>query len=420
MDRDKRSMVRTRVSRPVIIATVFVTCALTIYFWSSGQQPLPEPARDVVVNQPLSPQPQSSAVTKYLLGDSEDPTRLWYPPGHDGSYSRLHPLEQNEPPGIGKRPRTPLFIPFTRNNDMLQQTVLSYIAAGWPPEDVIVIDNSGTMDANNLVLLSKSNPFYLDYATLRTRYGVSILQTPTLLSFSQLQNYFLRISVSYGWRYFFWSHMDVAVLSDEEASPYKSFYTRVLDIVHELGLSSLDATAHPSAAPETWALKYFGYDWLTLINVAAWRKIGAWDTFLPYYGSDCDAYSRVAMHGFSKDDVHAGHLFDLPGVIKDPETKFFPDASERTELNGQRYKALLAELRELQAQKPQNERNKWQGVGKGGKGETWTYDPEGFQRMWWEMAEFGRKLYEEKWGSEECRLEEHGVKLSDAFHRGIG
>ncbi|KAF7504728.1 hypothetical protein GJ744_001797 [Endocarpon pusillum] len=420
MDRENRSMLRTRASKLVIILVVFVVCVFIIYSWSGGQGTLPETSRGGgSVNQPSSLQAQPLSVTKYLLGDSEDPTKLWYPP-YNGSAPQPLPLKQNEAPGVGKRARTPLLIPFTRNNGMLQQTVLSYIAAGWPREDIIIIDNSGTMDANDRGLLSKDNPFYLDYKTLRTRYRVSILQTPTLLSFSQLQNYFLRTSMSHNWRYFFWSHMDVAVLSDEETEPYKSFYNRVMDILNDLGLSSPDAT-HASSS-ETWALKYFTYDWLTLINVSPWRKIGQWDTFIPYYSSDCDAYSRVVMNGFSKDDVRAGHLFDIPDVIKDPERKFFPDLnnqSEMTQLNSPRYKALLAELRKLQDDKPRSSRNKWQGSNTGGKGEPWTYDPDGFEKMWWDTAGFGRELYKKKWGTEECRLDEHGGRLSDAFHRGI-
>jgi hypothetical protein len=69
----------------------------------------------------------------------------------------------------------------------------------------------------------------------------------------------------------------------------------------------------------------------------------------------------------------------------------------------------------LQDEKPENNRNKWQANNKDEKGEPWTYDPEGFQKMWWETAGFGRQLYKKKWGSEECRLDDHGVKLKDAF-----
>lgn len=296
---------------------------------------------------------------------------------------------------------------------MLQQTVLSYIAAGWPREDIIVVDNSGTMDANALHLLSSKNPFHLDYDLFRQRYGVSIQQTPTLLTFAQLMNFYLRVSMAHGWGYFFWSHMDVAILSDEDAQPYRSFYARVLDILADLGITALDAEPRS----DKWAIKYFTYDWLTLVNVPAWRKIGTWDPFIPYYTTDCDAYSRIALCGLTKDDVRAGFIFDLPESVEEPERKFFVDHSsdDSTLLGSPRYHALLAELKELERQKPENHRNSWQGVSDGGKGEPWTYDPRGFQKMWWATAEKGRDMYHMKWGTLECRLDEHGVKLEDAW-----
>ena len=96
------------------------------------------------------------------------------------------------------------------------------------------------MDANPLAILTSKNPFFLDYDLFRLRFGVSILQTPTLLSFAQLINFYLRISIAYGWRYLFWSHIDVAILSNKKAEPYKSFYGRVLDVLTDLRISALD------------------------------------------------------------------------------------------------------------------------------------------------------------------------------------
>ncbi len=126
--------------------------------------------------------------------------------------------------------------------------------------------------------------------------------------------------MAHGWRYFFWSHMDVAILSDEDAKPYKSFYTRVLEILTDLRISALNVDI-PNG--DKWAIKYFTYDWLTLVNVPAWRKIGIWDPFIPYYATDCDAYSRIVLNGLTKDDVRAGRIFDLPDAIKDLEHKLF-------------------------------------------------------------------------------------------------
>lgn len=419
MDSDVRVMPRMRASRWVLIVAVFTISAVVAYSWSAHGMPFPiaekhEPTRYGTSSSASAP---PGSIGKYLLGDVEDAARLWYPPNHERTSPQPPTLKQNEPTATGRGLRTPLLIPFTRNNDMLVQAVLSYIAAGWPREDIIVIDNSGTMDANPRQQLSLTNPFYLDYKTLRTRYGVSIIQTPTLLSFSQLQNFLLRLALAHNWRFYFWSHMDVAVLSDEAASPFSSFHKRVLSILADLHVTSLDAAAAPES--DTWALKYFTYDWLTLINVGPWRKIGAWDNFIPYYASDCDAYSRLALNGYTKEDVRAGHIFDLPRTLSDPESKFFPGPNDKDKLNSPRFQALLGELKALQDEKPETARNKWQGKSKGGEGDPWTYDPDGFQKMWWATAGFGRELYKKKWGTEECRLDESGVKLQDAF-QGMG
>src|SRR5690606_8129834 len=93
------------------------------------------------------------------------------------------------------KPRTPLFIGFSRNHHMLTQTILSFIAAGWPRDEIIVVDNSGTMNANSNGKLTEQNPFYLNYDRLRSRYGVNVLRTPTLLTFAQLQNFFISEAV---------------------------------------------------------------------------------------------------------------------------------------------------------------------------------------------------------------------------------
>ena len=188
--------------------------------------------------QPLLPLQQNEpSFYAPLLGANEDPTKLWFPP--EGSDFQPHVASYNAPPSTKLRCQTPLFVAFTRNSEMLRQTILSYIAAGWPREDIIVVDNSGTLDANNEDLLSHNNPFFLDYKLFRSRYGVSILQTPTLLSFAQLMNFYLRISIAKRWQFFFWSHMDIVVLSDEDSQPYKSFYQRVQDILYDAGMTNL-------------------------------------------------------------------------------------------------------------------------------------------------------------------------------------
>lgn len=74
----------------------------------------------------------------------------------------------NRPPSPHVPEKTPLFIGFTRNWPLLQQCVLAYITAGWPPEDIYVVDNTGTMMSNADGLLSLQNPFYLTFHVSQT------------------------------------------------------------------------------------------------------------------------------------------------------------------------------------------------------------------------------------------------------------
>ena len=126
--------------------------------------------------------------------------------------SLLQAPEANRPPRRHYPEQTPLFVGFTRNWPQLLQCVVSYIAAGWPPEDIYVVENTGAMFANREGKLTLQNPFYLNHTQL-AMLGVNVImvclssffklttvaltlaspstQTPTLLSFSQLQNFYL-------------------------------------------------------------------------------------------------------------------------------------------------------------------------------------------------------------------------------------
>lgn len=78
--------------------------------------------------------------------------------------------------------QTNLFIAFGRNWFMLQQCVVSYIAAGWPANNITVFDNLGVMAANLRGQLNADNPAYVDVKRL-TDLGVSYERIPTLLTF---------------------------------------------------------------------------------------------------------------------------------------------------------------------------------------------------------------------------------------------
>lgn len=417
---------------------------------------------------------------------------LYYPP----IGQQFHPEvpEYNAAPKI--RPRTPLFIPFTRNNTMLRQAVLSYIAAGWPRNDIVIIDNSGTMDANPLNDLSPQNPFYLDYSLFRQRYGVSILQTPTLLNFAQLQNFMLRQALARNWPYYFWSHMDIAILNAEDLEPYQPFYYRILDILYRSGLSVSAVTAPEDRLPDNeelkqtapsdlrrgigkgivgrfkalvnrvptrserrkhhqkrawgekhkWAVKFFEFDNLVLVNVEAWRAIGSWDTFIPYYNTDCDFYARIALAGYKRDEVAAGYIFDVAEAVGEPESRFFPGRTQKARdkwgigpegrepaggrIRSWRWQWLKSELGEMQERKNNNEigRNTWQDIEDDGeeqrlqnsriRNEPWTYDPKAFQTAWWATADAGRAMYVKKWATLECDLVALGNRTAQDMWKG--
>ena len=85
-----------------------------------------------------------------------------------------HIAEWNRPPSPHVLEKTPLFIGFTRNWRILQQVVVSYLNAGWPPSDIYVIENTGVMDSNKRGLLSLQTPFFLNHTRLNML-GVNIL-----------------------------------------------------------------------------------------------------------------------------------------------------------------------------------------------------------------------------------------------------
>lgn len=118
--------------------------------------------------------------------------------------------------------------------------------------------------------------------------------------------------MAYNWPVFFWSHMDILVLSDEIATTYKSFYENVLGVLSEYE-NNMDA----------WALKWFAYDHLTMVNVEVWRKIGQWDVFIPCYTADCDACSRMVMNGYNRTEAIAevGMIFDVASALECPESR---------------------------------------------------------------------------------------------------
>ncbi|MCJ1460372.1 hypothetical protein MMC28_010752 [Mycoblastus sanguinarius] len=352
----------------------------------------------------------------------------------------------NTPPTPHVSEATPLFIGFTRNWRLLQQTVVSYITAGWPPEDIYVIDNTGTMHSNRDGLLTLQNPFYLDHRRLTKILGINVISTPTLFTFAQLQNFYTWTALERNWSHYFWAHMDTVVVSDEESTgndngqPYQSLYSRAVAALRE--------TLDPNWGP--LATRWFAYDRLALVRTAAFVDVGGWDTMIPFYMTDCDMHERLWMRGFKINDAEAGKVWDVASSLEDLEVLYKrgedskgPGAKERrnegdisdlntnpptpppppqqaqgsTSLKSPLYHQLLSSLDQMQNAKNDNKggRNTWQARQRGGQGEPFYRDAEGFERgvlMW---MDFGHKVFEEKWGRGLCDIRDAGLVEGDAW-----
>jgi hypothetical protein len=231
----------------------------------------------------------------------------------------------NRPPSPHVRESTPLLIGFTRNWRLLQQVVVSYITSGWPPEDIYVVENTGVMDSNKKGLLSLQNPFFLNHTRLHVL-GVNIVVTPTLLTFAQLQNFYIYHAQQQNWEHFFWSHMDVVALSFEnqyaekhpeigpnhDYSDFMSLYSNCLQALRSV--LELDTR---TGEKKRWAQRFFSYDRLALVNVEAFLEVGAWDTLIPFYMTDCDMHARLEMAGFVVEELPAGMIFDVASSFDD-------------------------------------------------------------------------------------------------------
>lgn len=341
----------------------------------------------------------------------------------------------NQPPAEHVPENTRLYIGFTRFWPLLQQVVVSYITAGWPPEDIYIVENTGTMDANKHGRLTIQNPFYLDYNRLTKVFGVNVITTPSLQSFAQLQNLYLSEAINNNMSYYFWGHMDVVVQSHEHREPFKSFYMRAVDTIRE--------TQAPEYKENPWAIQFFAYDWLALVNVESFVKVGGWDTMVSYYGTDCDMYARLGMAGFKSPIAEAGQIYDVgtslddlevlyrrkpqssspaaPKAKREGDSEILPSlaiAEESVEdsRNSEDYNKLVNKLNAMVDTKKEDVyRNSWQLRQSGGEGEPYYYNPDGFEKALQMQIEAGVRVNEEKWGHRGCDVGSSGLKAGDQW-----
>ena len=336
----------------------------------------------------------------------------------------------NKPPSPHVPEKTPLFIGFTRNWPLLQQCVLSYITSGWPPEDIYVVENTGTMHSNKDHLLSLQNPFFLNHTRLDL-FGVNVIVTPTLFTFAQLQNFYIFTAVERGWDYYFWSHMDILALTEERWPdvPFVGLYHRAVSILRTT--ISPDYLKNPETGEQPeWAIRFFAYDWLALNNVKSFLKVGAWDTFVSFYLTDCDMHERFSMNGMKMETADTGRISDVGGSIdlnmlfrkkmdpkNPPKTGKEMDQLPEDERGGAGFDKLTAAIQVAVDEKThgKEERNSWQQKQTGGQGDPFYRDPRGFAEAMEMMIANGVQTYQEKWGHKDCGLRGAGLKPEDAW-----
>jgi hypothetical protein len=329
------------------------------------------------------------------------------------SKSDLHPIPPwNKPSWRHVPEETPLFIGFTRNWPLLQQVVVGYITAGWPPEDIIVVENTGVMDANEKGKLTLQNPYFLDHHRLKKIFGVQVMVTPVLYTFAQLQNLYLYEAIAKGWPQYFWSHMDVMPQSREDREPYKSLYQGVVDAIRE--------TRKPGYAKGSdgkkgrWALRFFAYDWLTMMNTAVMVEVGGWDTMISYYTTDCDMYERMRMLNLSTDTADVGNVWDLYESLPDLAVLYRNGDTK----NSTTWHEMQQKFKSMQDDKNdgnKHPRNDWQLAQAGGQGEPYYRDPDGFAEALEINVQAGIKVYQQKWGKAPCNLRKVGLGIDDAW-----
>lgn len=361
----------------------------------------------------------------------------------------------------------PLLIGFTRSWPMLLQTVVGYVTAGWPVDQIYVVENTGVHDSNALNRLSLQNPLYLNHTQLHML-GVNVISTPVLLNFAQLQNYFVSVSKDRKWPYYFWSHMDSLVLSLEEGEEGLSgpVNTPEYQTIYDLAVKEVNHTLHTD---KKWGARFFAYDHLALVNPVAYEDVGGWDTFIPYYMTDCDMHWRLEEAGWSMLSAKAGVIQDVASVLEDLRMLYreteVPDGFSFTDPNPPVPKAADDHLKKKTARgledslaklppksgdgavidgadatatvrdpipsfkrlfrigqdmfnhkHAERERNTWQVGQRGGDpSEPYYYDAYGFQIGIDVMTEAGREVFRRKWGHRGCDFAAAGLHPSDAW-----
>ena len=235
---------------------------------------------------------------------------------------------------------------------------------------------------------------------------------------------------------------------EDDYASFQSIYTLAVSALRQAVSPSPDPNASDPKKP--WAARFFAYDRLALVNRAAYESIGGFDTAIPYYHSDCDMHDRLKMYGFEyngPEDVEAGNVFDVAHSLDDllvlyrkkdtvePSFTLEPEPDHKEEekrsddsifrrgwISDTPGSAAFMKLKEVAQNMTEYKnslggggRNIWQDRQKGGQGEPYYRDPEGFETGVQMAMEMGRNVYAEKWGHRDCGLLEVGRKKGDEW-----
>jgi len=173
-----------RTARPIITIIFGIGVAFVVFYAYTFFR---NPGEKFYFPSTISPEPADRRPPTTHAPPRCRPTPTWAPklatdPFRIPDYNVPRPDLHREY-GFDRSP--PLFIGFTRQWGMFLQAVVSYITAGWPASNIYVVENTSVHNSNRDGRLSLQNPFYLNHTTLK-RLGVHVVQTPVLLSFSQL------------------------------------------------------------------------------------------------------------------------------------------------------------------------------------------------------------------------------------------
>ena len=200
---------------------------------------------------------------------------------------------------------------------------------------------------------------------------------------------------------------------------------------------------------------WFSYDRLALVRTQAFVDVGGWDTAIPFYMTDCDMHERLWMEGLKIENADAGKVWDVADAVDDlgvfyqrgkeeggeaPNKKVERDGamaasaaaapaapsasphpsspSSTAALSSPLYHSLLHALDAMQTTKNAaggGGRNTWQSVQRGGQGEPFYRDPDGFEKAVVMWMDFGKNVFYEKWGRGGCNLRDVGMGKADAW-----